>query len=57
MLKKDYNSQISKYKARWVTHGFKYEKGIDLIKTFAAVMKSMSYKYLFVVSVTRGYKI
>ena len=56
-LKKDCNGQILKYKARWVVHGFKQEKGLDFVETFAAVVKPMSYKCLFGVSVKRGYKI
>ena len=56
-LKKDRDGQILKYKARWVAHGFKQEEGIDFVETFAAVVKPMSYKCLFGVSVKRGYKI
>ena len=56
-LKKDRNGDILKYKARWVAHGFKQEEGIDFVETFAAVVKPMSYKCLFGVSVKRGYKI
>ncbi len=56
-LKKDRDGQTLKYKARWVAHGFKQEEGIDFVKTFAAVVKLMSYKCLFGVSVKRGYKI
>ncbi len=56
-LKKDRNGQILKYKARWVAHGFKQEEGVDFVETFAAVVKPMSYKCLFGVSVKCGYKI
>lgn len=56
-LKKDCNGQILKYKARWIAHGFKQEEGLDFVETFAAVVKPMSYKCLFEVSVKRGYKI
>ena len=56
-LKKDRDGHILKYKARWVAHGFKQEEGNDFVETFAAVVKPMSYKCLFGVSVKRGYKI
>ena len=56
-LKKDRDSQILKYKARWVAHGFKQEESIDFVGTFAAVVKSVSYTCLFGVGVKRGYKI
>ncbi len=56
-LKKDRDGQISKYKARWVAHGFKQEEGIDFGEISAAVVKSMSYTCLFGVGVKRGYKI
>lgn len=56
-LKKDCHDQILKYNARWVTHSFKQEESINFVETFAAVVKPMSYKYLFGVSVKRKYKI
>ncbi len=56
-LKKDRNRQILEYQARWVAHRFKQEEGVDFVKTFAAVVKSMSYKCLFGVSVKWDYKI
>ena len=56
-LKKDCFGHILKYKARWVAHGYKQEKRLDYVKTFAAVVKSMSYKCLFAVEVKCGYRI
>ncbi len=50
-LKKDRNGQILKYKARWVAHRFKQEEKVDFVETFAAVVKPISYKCLFGVSV------
>ena len=56
-LKKDRFGHILKYKARWVAHGYKKEKGLDYIETFAAVVKRMSYKCLFAVGVKRSHRI
>ncbi len=56
-LKKDRKGQILKYKAIWIAHGFKQEEGDDFVKTFTAVVKPMSYKCLFGVSVKCSYKI
>lgn len=44
-------------KTRWIAHGFKQEEKIDFVKTFVVVVKPISYKYLFGVSIKRGYKI
>ncbi len=48
---------ILKYKARWVAHGYKQEKGLDYIETLAEVVKPMSYKCFFAVRVKRSYRI
>ncbi len=56
-LKKDRFGYILKYIARWVAHGYKQEEGIHYVKTFAAVVKPMSYKCLFAVGVKCGYRI
>jgi transposase InsO family protein len=39
--------QVLKYKARWVVKGFLQKPGIDYDETYAAVVKTMSYKALF----------
>ncbi len=54
-LKKDRFSNILKHKARWVAHGYKQEEGLDYVESFAAVVKSASYKSLFAVRFKRGY--
>lgn len=56
-LKKDCNGHVLKSKARSVAHGFRENKSIDLVDTFATVVKFMSYKYLFGVTLKCGYKI
>lgn len=56
-LKKDQYGHILKYKARQVAHGLKQKEGINFVETFAAIVKPMSYKCLFSVSIRCGYKI
>ena len=56
-LKKDCLEIILKYKARWVVHGFKQQKGLDYKDTFAVVIKPMSYKTMIAVGVKKRYKI
>lgn len=56
-LKKDYNNQILKYNARQIAHNFKQEENVNFIETFATVVKPISYKCLFKVSIKRIYKI
>lgn len=55
-LKKNRFGNILKYKARWVIHGYKQQKGLDYLETFVAIIKPMLYKCVFVFSVKRGYK-
>ncbi len=52
-LKKDRDGRVLKCKARWVAHGLKQQEGIDFMETFAEVVKPMSYKCFFGVSVKR----
>lgn len=54
-LKNNLFRHILKYKTRWVAHGYKQEKAHNFIKTFAPVVKPMSYKYLFAMGFKRGY--
>ncbi len=56
MLNRDWDGHILNYKARWVTHSFKQKEGIDFVETFAVVIKHMSYKCLFGVSMKPKYK-
>lgn len=56
-LKKDYNSNIFKYKARQIAHDFKQKEGIDFVEIFVAIVKRISLKYLFGIGIKRGYRI
>jgi hypothetical protein len=39
--------EILRYKARWVVRGFEQRAGLDFHKTFASMVKPMSYKAIF----------
>ncbi len=56
-LKKNQFEHLLKFKVRWVGHGYKQEEELDNVKTFAEVIKHMSYKWVFAVRVKRGYQI
>ena len=49
--KKDINSNIKKYKARWVGHGFQQREGVDYFETYASVVKAAINKALFAVAI------
>lgn len=55
--KKYWFGHILKYKAQWVVHRYKQEERLDYVEMFVAVVKPISYKYLFAVRVKRGYRI
>lgn len=38
---------ILKYKVCWIIRGFQQKENIDYVKTFALVVKPMSYKAIF----------
>ena len=43
------DGSIERHKARWVVKGFEQRFGIDYKETFAAVVKSMTYKVIFAI--------
>ena len=49
-IKRDTHGTITKHKAQWVVKGFEQRFGIDYNQTYAAVIKPMSYKVLFVLA-------
>ena len=49
-IKKDRFSNILKFKAHWVAHGYKQEEGLDFTDTFASVVKPMSWKAMMAVT-------
>ena len=46
-IKRGPQGEVARYKARWVVRGFEQREGIDFNKTFASVIKPMSYKAIF----------
>ena len=46
-LKRNFEEKIQRYKARWVVRKFEQKYDIDFNETFAAIVKSMTYKILF----------
>lgn len=56
-LKQGLSGEILRYKARWVVQGFESEKSIDYNKTFASVVKSMSYKAIFAFCAAHNHEI
>ena len=55
--KRGSNSEILRYKSRWVVRGFKQREGLDYYETFASVVKPMSYKLLFAIAAANDLKI
>ena len=56
-IKKDRFGNILKFKARWVAHGYKQEKGLNFTDTFASVIKPMFWKVIMAVTAKWGLKI
>ncbi len=56
-LKRGLGGTIQRYKARWVVRGFEQRYGIDFNKTFAAVVKPMTYKALFALAAMNNWEI
>lgn len=46
-IKYELQGDMLQYKARWVVRGFQQKESINYVKTFASVVKSMSYKAIF----------
>lgn len=51
------NGRVQKYKARWVVRGFEQQERPNYDGTFAAVVKSMSYKALFAIAAALDYEV
>ena len=55
--KRGLNGEILQYKLRWVVRGFKQREGLNYYKTFALVIKLISYKLIFAIAVVNNLKI
>lgn len=49
--------EILRFKAQWVVRGFSQREDIDYNKTFASVVKPMSYKAIFALCAARNWDI
>ena len=49
-VKTNADGEVTRYKSRWCALGFEQELGVDVLETFASVVKPMGYKLFFVLS-------
>ncbi|GJS33973.1 putative RNA-directed DNA polymerase [Tanacetum coccineum] len=54
-LKRDKNGAITRYKARFITKGFRQQPGIDFHETFSAVVKSTTIRAVLSLAVTNDW--
>jgi hypothetical protein len=55
-IKRDERDEILRYKARWVVRDFEQIEKLDYTKIFAFVIKSMSYKVIYVIAVVNDWE-
>jgi hypothetical protein len=56
-IKREKRDEILRYKARWVVRDFEQIEKLDYTKIFAFVIKSMSYKVIYVIVVVNDWEI
>jgi hypothetical protein len=56
-IKREKQNEILRYKAQWVIREFKQIEELDYTKTFVSMIKSMSYKTMYVIIVVNDWKI
>jgi hypothetical protein len=56
-IKKEKHDEILRYKTRWVIREFEQVERLDYTKTFVSMIKSMSYKTMYVIIVVNDWKI
>ncbi len=56
-IKREEHDEILRYKARWVIREFEQVERLDYTKTFVSMIKSMSYKAMYVIAVVNDWKI
>ena len=53
-IKYDLNDNILRYKTRWVVHEYKQMKDVDFSSIWVEVVKSISFRTLFVIATARN---
>jgi hypothetical protein len=56
-IKRKKHDEILRYKARWVIREFEQVERLNYTKTFVSMIKSMSYKAMYVITVVNDWKI
>ncbi len=56
-IKKEKRDEILRYKTRWVVRDFEQIKELNYTKIFASMMKSMSYKIMYVIVIVNDWEI
>ena len=56
-VKKEKNSEVLYYKARWVVKGYLQQYSIDYDQTFTVVVKPIAFRALFVITTYYDLKI
>jgi hypothetical protein len=56
-IKREKHDEILRYKTRWVIREFEQVQRLDYTKTFVSMIKSMSYKTMYVIIVVNDWKI
>jgi hypothetical protein len=55
--KKKKNDEILRYKTRWIIRDFEQIERLNYTKTFVSMIKSMSYKTMYIIIVVNDWKI
>ncbi len=56
-IKREGHDEILRYKTRWVVRGFEQIEGLNYTKIFVSMIKSMSYKAMYVIIVVNDWEI
>ncbi len=56
-IKKDERDDILRYKTRWIIRDFEQIENLNYTKTFVSMIKSMSYKAMYVIVAVNDWKI
>ena len=56
-VKREKDSEVLRYKARWVVKGYLQQYGVDYNQTFAVVVKPIAFRALFAIAAYYNLKI